>query len=110
MPREIIPLPPLEPHRGYSVLHAALYLDCSVPTVYGLLRDGWLASLTLGKKRILPGHELIRFLTGKDPTMAGDPIDPQLAAVRREAGRAGGLAKARRLERHPQARKAGTDK
>lgn len=96
MTREIIPLPPLEPARGYSPQHAGLYLDCSLPTVYALLKGERLASRTLGKRRIIPGSELIRFLTGQEPVMKGDPIDKRMSDLGRKGGTAGGLAKARK--------------
>jgi excisionase family DNA binding protein len=99
MPRDIIPLPPLEGARGYSPTHAALYLDCSVPTVYALLVKKRLASRLLGKRRIIPGSELIRFLTGQEPIMAGDPIDKRMSDLGRIGGKAGGLAKARNSRR-----------
>jgi excisionase family DNA binding protein len=99
MTREINELPPLVPARGYSPVHASLYLDCSAPTVYALISSGRLASRTLGKRRIIPGSELIRFLTGQGPVMTGDPIDPQKSAQARTSGQAGGLAKARNSQR-----------
>jgi excisionase family DNA binding protein len=74
MSREIIPLPPLESARGYSPQHAAMYLDCSLPTVSLLIKGNRLPSRTLGKRRIIPGSELIRFLTGQEPVLTGDPI------------------------------------
>ena len=93
---DIIPLPPLEPARGYTVHHAALYLDCSAPLVYQLISSGQLPSRKLGKRRIIPGSELIRFLTGEDPILKGDPIDPRMSELGRIGGKAGGLAKARK--------------
>jgi hypothetical protein len=98
MSRDIIPLPPLESARGYSPTHSSLYLDCSLPTVYGLIKTERLASRTLGKRRIIPGSELIRFLTGAEPVMTGDPIDPRMSALGRTGGKAGGLAKARKSQ------------
>jgi len=99
MARDIIPLPPLEPARGYSPQHAGMYLDCSLPTVYVLIKAGRLPSRTLGKRRIIPGSELIRFLTGQEPVLAGDPINPRMSQLGRLGGKAGGLAKARKSQR-----------
>jgi excisionase family DNA binding protein len=96
MARDIIPLPALEPARGYTLQHAALYLDCSLPTIYALIKGGRLPSITLGKRRIIPGSELIRFLTGQVPLLAGDPVHPRMSELGRKGGRVGGLAKARK--------------
>jgi excisionase family DNA binding protein len=95
MTRDIIPLPPIESVRGYSPQHAALYLGCSLPTVYLLIKDNRLPSRTLGKRRIIPGSELIRFITGQEPVLVGDPITSQMSELGRTGGRKGGLAKAR---------------
>ena len=96
MPRDIVPLPPVEAVRGYTPTHASLYLDVSLPTVYQLIRSGRLPSRVLGKRRIIPGSELIRFLTGQEPQLQGDPIDPRMSELGRIGGRVGGLAKARK--------------
>lgn len=96
MVREIVPLVPLEAARGYSAAHSSLYLDVSVPTVYALIKSGRLASRVIGKRRIIPGSELIRFLNGEEPTLKGDPIDARRSEAGRTAGRVGGLSKARR--------------
>jgi len=98
MSHEIVPLPPLESARGYSPHHASLYLDCSLPIVYALIKANRLPSRTLGKRRIIPGSELIRFLTGEEPVLAGDPISPRMSALGRTGGLAGGLAKARKSQ------------
>ena len=71
MTRDIIPLPQIEPARGYSSQHAALYLGCSLPTLYQMIHAKRLGSRTLGKRRIIPGNELIRFLNGEPPIMTG---------------------------------------
>jgi hypothetical protein len=94
MSLDIIPLPPLEATRGYSVTHATLYLDTSAPGIYHLIRTGLLASRKIGKRRIIPGSEIIRFLAGAPPTAVGDPIDARASELGRIGGRAGGAAKA----------------
>jgi hypothetical protein len=94
--REIPPLLPIEPIRGYTPVHSALYLGCSQPGVYKLINEGRLQTRLIGKRRVIPGSELIRFITGKGPVIAGDPIDPKKSAMARKKGRAGGLAKARK--------------
>jgi excisionase family DNA binding protein len=96
MSHEIIPLPPIEAIRGYTVAHSALYLGTSVPTVYKILGEGRLASRKLGKRRVIPGAELIRFLKGEEPVLQGDPIDGRASELGRIGGKAGGLAKARK--------------
>jgi excisionase family DNA binding protein len=97
MAREIIPLPPIEAVRGYTLQHIALYLDVSLPTVYSLIKKGRLPSKQIGeKRRIVPGSELIRFLNGEEPVLKGDPIDPRMSDIGRLGGLAGGLAKARK--------------
>jgi excisionase family DNA binding protein len=93
---DIIPLPPIEAVRAYSISHAALYLNCSIPSIYVLLHGGLLRSVTIGKRRVIPGAALIEFLEGKKPERASDPIDPRMSELGRIGGRAGGLAKARR--------------
>lgn len=93
---DIIPLLPLEPARGYTPQHAALYLACSVPTVYKLINSGQLPSVKLCKRRIIPGDSLIRLLNGQEQVLKGDPIDPRMSELGRVGGRAGGLAKARK--------------
>jgi excisionase family DNA binding protein len=96
MQREIVPLPPIEPVRGYSPAHAGLYLDVSDQTVYKIIKEGKLATRVVGKRRVIPGAELIRFLTGQKPGLEGDPIDPRISEQNRINGSAGGLAKARK--------------
>jgi excisionase family DNA binding protein len=96
MENEIIPLPPIEPVRGYTVAHAALYLGTSAPTVYKLIAEDRLPSRKLGKRRVIPGSELIRFLTGEKPILQGDPIDSRMSELGRVGGKVGGLAKARK--------------
>jgi excisionase family DNA binding protein len=96
MSREIIPLPPIEPVRGYSPAHAGLYLDVSNQTVYKLIKEGKLPSRLVGKRRVVPGSELVRFLTGQEPLLEGDPIDSRMSELGRIGGRVGGLAKARK--------------
>jgi excisionase family DNA binding protein len=96
MDTEIIPLPPIEPVRGYTVAHSALYLGTSHATVYKLIAANRLPSRVLGKRRVIPGSELIRFLTGEAPVLKGDPIDARASELGRVGGRVGGLAKARK--------------
>jgi Helix-turn-helix domain len=96
MHSDIVPLPPVEATRGYSVNHSSLYLGTSPPGVYTLLREGKLVSRTIGKRRIIPGSEIIRFLAGGPVMAVGDPIDPRMSALGRIGGKAGGLAKARK--------------
>lgn len=93
MTKELVPLPPVEATRGYSVVHCTLYLDCSVPTIYNLIKSGRLGSRKLGKKRIVPGAEIIRFLSGHAPLMQGDPIDPRASELGRVGGKVGGKAR-----------------
>lgn len=96
-PPDIAPLPPVEPTRGYSVAHVALYLDTSPPSIYHLIRQGLLVSRKIGKRRIISGAELIRFLSGAPVTEAGDPIEARASELGRIGGRAGGTAKACKL-------------
>jgi excisionase family DNA binding protein len=96
MQRDIVPLPPIEPVRGYSPAHAGLYLDVSDQTIYKLIKERKLATRVVGKRRVVPGSELIRFLTGQEPLLEGDPIDPRISEQNRINGSAGGLAKARK--------------
>ena len=91
---DIVPLPPVEPARGYTVTHATLYLDTSAPGIYRLIREGQLATRKIGKRRIIPGSEIIRFLAGAPPVAVGDPIDARASEAGRIGGRVGGAAKA----------------
>jgi excisionase family DNA binding protein len=88
MTKELISLPPIEAIRGYTPQHAALYLDISDVTVYKLIRLGKLPSRKLGARRIIPGSELIRFLTGHPPALRGDPIDTGASDAARTKGHA----------------------
>lgn len=90
-------LPPLDLPRGYPVQVAAQYLgDVAAPTVYGLIREGKLASYMIGRRRFVRGSEIARYTAGDPPERAGAPIDEQTAAQKRVAGAAGGHAKAAR--------------
>jgi excisionase family DNA binding protein len=75
-----------------------MYLGVSPPGVYNLIREGKIASRAVGKRRVISGADITRFLTGEEPQTHGDPIDPRLSEAGRIGGRAGGLAKARKTE------------
>jgi hypothetical protein len=53
-------LPPLEPHRRYTIPDASALLSQSRAKTFADLRDGKLASIRDGRRRYIPGTEIIR--------------------------------------------------
>jgi excisionase family DNA binding protein len=60
MPRPISPLAPLDPLQRYSVDEATRYLRVSRPTLYEQIHSGQIATIKDGKRRYIPGSELVR--------------------------------------------------
>lgn len=53
-------LGPLDPLRRYSVEQALEYLATSRATLYKDIKDGRLKTITEGKRRYVPGSEIVR--------------------------------------------------
>lgn len=53
-------LPPLDPRQRYTLPEAAVYLRCCRDYVYRLIRAGELRTITDGRRRYIPGSEIIR--------------------------------------------------
>ena len=58
--QEIAPLPPLDANQRYTVVEAAAYLRQSVSKTYMDAQSGRLASFQDGRRRYIPGAELIK--------------------------------------------------
>jgi excisionase family DNA binding protein len=54
------PLPPLDPLQRYTVEEATRYLRTSRPTLYELINAGLIASIQEGRRRYVPGSEIVR--------------------------------------------------
>jgi hypothetical protein len=53
-------LPPLDPQQRYSVEEAILYLRSSRKTFFDDVRLGRIGTIKEGKRRFIPGTELVR--------------------------------------------------
>lgn len=54
------PLPPLDEKQRYSIEETIAYLRSSRMTIYKLLAAGEIKSITLGRRRFIPGSEIAR--------------------------------------------------
>ncbi len=54
------PLAPLDPLQRYRVDEGARYLRVSVPGIYRRLRAGEIATIVEGRRRFIPGSEIVR--------------------------------------------------
>ena len=54
------PLPHLDPNQRYTIPESARYLRVSRAYVYQLIARGQLLSITDGKRRYIPGSQIIR--------------------------------------------------
>jgi excisionase family DNA binding protein len=55
-----IPVAPLDPLRRYSIDHALLYLGVSRAQVYKEIKANKLATIKDGRRRYIPGSEIVR--------------------------------------------------
>jgi hypothetical protein len=53
-------LPPLDPAQRYSIEEAILYLRSSRKTLFNDIKQGRLATIREGKRRYVPGTEIVR--------------------------------------------------
>lgn len=53
-------LPPLDPLQRYTVPESIRYLRSSRFTIYRLINAGEIATITEGKRRFVPGSEIVR--------------------------------------------------
>ena len=53
-------LPPLDERQRYSVEEAIAYLRSSRKTLFDDIKNGRLATIKEGKRRFIPGSELVR--------------------------------------------------
>ena len=60
MPPKDSHLAPLDPLRRYTVEQAIQYLETSRYSIYKLINDGTLRTITQGKRRFVPGAEIAR--------------------------------------------------
>lgn len=70
-------LPPLDAQQRYTIEEATKYLRSSRQTVYNDIAAGTLATFKEGKRRFVPGTEIIR--------RSRMPPSPQKVAKRRDA-------------------------
>ena len=56
-------LAPLDPLRRYSVEDAIAYLATSRASIYKAINGGKLKTITDGKRRLVPGSEIVRLCT-----------------------------------------------
>lgn len=54
------PLPPLDEQQRYRVDEGARYLRVSVPGIYRRIRAGEIVTIVEGRRRFIPGSELVR--------------------------------------------------
>lgn len=54
------PLPPVDTAQAYTVVESIAYLRTSRPSLYKLIADGELKTITRGRRRLIPGSELAR--------------------------------------------------
>jgi len=60
MTTKIAPLPPLDKSQRYTIPETSRYLRVSRAYVYSLITNGDLRSIKDGKRRFIPGTEIIR--------------------------------------------------
>jgi excisionase family DNA binding protein len=53
-------LPPLDPQQRYTVDESCRYLRTSRTTLYEEIRAGLIATITVGRRRYVPGAEIVR--------------------------------------------------
>lgn len=58
--RSLPRLPPLDANQRYSIRETQQYLRVSHMSVYARIRAGTLQTITEGRRRFVPGSELIR--------------------------------------------------
>ncbi len=51
---------PLDPQQRYTVEEAIAYLRTSRATLYGLINSGAIKTISEGKRRFVPGSEIVR--------------------------------------------------
>jgi Helix-turn-helix domain len=54
------PLAPLDPNQRYTMPESSRYLRLSRPEIYKQIAAGQLKTVTDGRRRYVPGHEIIR--------------------------------------------------
>lgn len=54
------------PKLAYSILETCAALGITRPTLYKLISDGRLRTVTIGTRRLIPATELDRLLAGND--------------------------------------------
>ena len=54
------PLPPLDPAQRYTIPEATRYLRTSHQTIYNLINAGELATIKEGRRRFVPGSEIVK--------------------------------------------------
>lgn len=54
------PLQPLDIAQAYTVPEGIAYLRTSRPTLYQMIRDGSIRTITRGRRRLIPGSEIAR--------------------------------------------------
>lgn len=64
------PLAPLDTAQAYTVPESIAYLRTSRPTLYSMIRDGSLRTITRGRRRLIPGSEIARLSRLPDQTGA----------------------------------------
>jgi hypothetical protein len=55
-----LPLAPLDPNQRYTMDETGRYLRISRPELYKQIAAGHLKTITDGRRRYTPGHEIIR--------------------------------------------------
>lgn len=54
------PLPPVDTAQAYTIVEGIAYLRTSRPTLYGMINSGMLRTITRGRRRLIPGTEIVR--------------------------------------------------
>jgi excisionase family DNA binding protein len=64
MSHNTISLPPLDPRQRYTVEESCRYLRTSRTTLYEQINTGLLKTIKQGRRRYVPGAELVRCSAG----------------------------------------------
>lgn len=67
MPHSSVPLPPLDPMQRYTVEESCRYLRISRTWLYEQINTGLIATIKQGRRRYVPGAELVRRSAGACP-------------------------------------------
>jgi hypothetical protein len=80
--QDLAPLPPVDAGQRYTITEAIRYLKTSRFTIYGDIAEGRLVTIKEGKRRFVPGSEIIRRCSvPKKPIVTGPLLRAAQAAA-----------------------------